>query len=89
MEDTGEDDEDHVDSGVVTKLVSHKTNNGRPSEHSKWENGVYHGHINITDANVFHVDGQVWYDGISSSSKHKQSHFQWQQFLVNLKHFDF
>ena len=67
VEETTEDNEDHVDLGVVPQLVSKEAHYGRTSEDCEGEDGVDEGHINVTDAQVLHVDSEVWNDGIGCS----------------------
>ena len=83
VKDSCEDDEDHVDPGVVPDLVRDEAHERGSSEHTEGEDGVDEGDIDVTDANVLHVYGQVGQEGKSRSSEHEQSHFQRQQLLVH------
>ena len=71
MKDSSEDNEDHVDSGVVADLVSEEAHERRSSEHAEGEDGVDESNINVTDTNILHMDGQVGQHCISCPSKHE------------------
>ena len=87
MKDSSEDNEDHVDSGVVADLVSEEAHERRSSEHAEGEDGVDEGNINVADTDVLHVDGEVGEDGVGSAREHEQSHLQRQQLLVDFQQF--
>ena len=76
VEHAHQDHEDHVDSAVVSNLVRHKSNDGRTDENTERKDGVDEANVHVTDADVFHVDGEVGEDGVCGPTEHEQSNFE-------------
>ena len=74
MEGSHDDNEDHIDSSVVSNLVRYEANNGRTHEHSEGEDGVDEGEVHVADAEIFGMDGEVGDDGVSGSREHKEGY---------------
>ena len=75
MEDTHHDDIDHKNTCVVAKLVSKEPNNRRSYENTEWKDGVNEGDIHVIDADIFHVNGEVWKNGVCRGRKHEEGTF--------------
>ena len=76
VEDSHDDNKDHVDPGVVSNLVCNEANDGRTHENREWENGVDEGEVHVTDAQVLGMDGQVGDDSISRPGEHKEGYLE-------------
>ena len=76
MEDSHDDNKDHVDSSVVSNLVCDEANDGRTHEHREGEDGVDEGEVHVADAEVLGMDGQVGDDGIGGSGEHKEGYLE-------------
>lgn len=72
MEDSHDDNKDHVDSSVVSNLVCDEANYGRTNEHGEGEDGVDEGEIHVANSEVFGMNGEVGDDGVSGSREHKE-----------------
>ena len=72
MEDSHDDNEDHVDSSVVSNLVCDEANYGRAHEHGEWEDGVDEGEVHVANAEVFGVNGEVGDDGVCGAREHEE-----------------
>ena len=83
MEDPHEDDEDHVDPGVVPELVRHKAHDWGADEDTEREDGVDQADVHVADADVLHVDGEVGDDGVGCSREHEQGYLEGKQLLVD------
>ena len=83
MEHPHGDNIDHEDTGVVAKLVSKESNNWRSYKNTEGKNAVNESHVNITDTDILHVDGEVGKDGISCSREHEQGAFEGEKISVH------
>ena len=82
VEDPHEDDEDHVDPGVVPELVRHKAHDGWRDEDAEGEDGVDQADVHVADADVLHVDGEVGHDGKGGAVEEEEGALQGQKVHV-------
>ena len=85
MKDGTSDDAEIKSSEIVTELVGKEADNGRSDKHTEGENGIHEGDVHVVDADILHVDCEVWHDGEGSSVEEKQCEFQRQQVHVGME----
>merc|ERR1719186_1699091 len=86
VEGGAEDEVGEEDSDVVSEFVREETDYGRSYEDAEGEDGVHEGDVDVADANVLHVDGEVRGDGEHGAVEEEQRQLQRKQVHVRRKH---
>ena len=84
VEDSTANDAHEEDSDVVTELVSEESHHWRSNEDTEGKDGVHESNVNIIDADVLHVDGEVGHDGEAGTVEEEQCELERKQVHVEV-----
>ena len=82
VEDSTANDAHEEDSDIVTELVSEESHHWRSNKDTEGKDGVHESNVNIIDADVLHVDGEVGHDGEGGAVEEEEGALQGQQVHV-------
>ncbi len=67
--------------GIVAQLVGEEPDHWRGEKDTEGEDGVDQGHVDVADADVLHVNGEVGQDGEGGGRVEEQGQLQGEQGL--------
>ena len=86
VEEGAPDDAHQQHADVVPELVREESDHGWSDEDTEGKDGVHQSDVDIVDANVFHVDGQVRHDGKGGAIEEEQGELERQHVHVDHVH---